>query len=97
MGRYFDPVIYRLVDALRGIMPGAHDDDLYWSYHFLSGALTLTFAETGQGCQVVIRCVQVVGLRGCAQQACAAIRGAGFRELCLKKHRHAAKAAGFAR
>lgn len=48
MARYFDPVIHRLIDALRGIMPGAHDVDLYWSYHFLSGALTLTFAETGR-------------------------------------------------
>ena len=46
MGRYFDPVIHRLIDALRGIMPGARDEDLYWSYQFLSGALTLTFAET---------------------------------------------------
>jgi len=48
MARYFDPVIHRLIDALRGIMPGAHDIDLYWSYQFLSGALTLTFAETGR-------------------------------------------------
>lgn len=48
MARYFDPVIYRLIDALRGIMSGAHDVDIYWSYQFLSGALTLTFAETGR-------------------------------------------------
>lgn len=48
MGRYFDPVIHRLIDALRGIMPGARDEDLYWCYQFLSGALTLTFAETGR-------------------------------------------------
>ena len=48
MARYFDPVILRLIDALRGIMPGAHEVDLYWSYHFLSGALTLTFAQTGR-------------------------------------------------
>ena len=25
MARYFDPVIHRLIDALRGIMPGAHE------------------------------------------------------------------------
>ena len=48
MARYFDPVIHRLIDALRGIMPGAHDIDLYWSYQFFSGTLTLTFAETGR-------------------------------------------------
>jgi hypothetical protein len=34
MARYFDPVIHRLIDAIRGIMPGAHDIDLYWSYQF---------------------------------------------------------------
>jgi AcrR family transcriptional regulator len=48
MARYFDPVIHRLIDALRGIMPGAHDADLFWSYQFFSGTLTLTFAETGR-------------------------------------------------
>jgi AcrR family transcriptional regulator len=48
MARYFDPVIRRLIDALRGIMHTAHDADLYWGYQFFSGALTLTFAETGR-------------------------------------------------
>jgi AcrR family transcriptional regulator len=48
MARYFDPVIRRLIEALRGIMPGARDVDLYWCYQFFSGALTLTFAETGR-------------------------------------------------
>lgn len=48
MARYFDPVIHRLIDALKGIMPGAKEADLYWGYHYLSGALTLTFAETGR-------------------------------------------------
>lgn len=48
MGKYFDPVIQRLIEGLRRLMPAARDADLYWSYHFLSGALTLTFAETGR-------------------------------------------------
>jgi hypothetical protein len=29
-------------------MPGAADADLYWSYHFLSGALTLSLSQTGR-------------------------------------------------
>jgi hypothetical protein len=29
-------------------MPGAQNADLYWCYQFFSGALTLTFAETGR-------------------------------------------------
>lgn len=48
MGRTFDMVIHRLIDALRKALPGANEQDLYWSYHFLSGALTLTLSQTGR-------------------------------------------------
>jgi hypothetical protein len=48
MARFFDPVIRHLIAALRRALPGARDEDLFWSYHFLSGALTLTFAQTGR-------------------------------------------------
>ncbi len=48
MSRSFDPVIERLIAGLRRVLPGASDKDLYWSYQFLSGALTLTLAETGR-------------------------------------------------
>ena len=48
MARTFDPVIHRLVDALREALPEADEKDLYWSYHFLSGALTLTLSQTGR-------------------------------------------------
>ena len=48
MTRYFDPLVRRFLDALRKVMPDCREEDLFWSYHFLSGALTLTFAETGR-------------------------------------------------
>jgi AcrR family transcriptional regulator len=48
MTRSFDPVIRRLVELLRKCIPAARDDDLFWSYQFLSGALTLSFSETGR-------------------------------------------------
>lgn len=48
MTRYFDPLVRRFIEALRKALPDCSDEDLYWSYHFLSGALTLTFAETGR-------------------------------------------------
>ena len=48
MTRYFDPLVRRFIEALRKALPQCGEDDLYWSYHFLSGALTLTFAETGR-------------------------------------------------
>ncbi|MEM8981872.1 MAG: TetR/AcrR family transcriptional regulator [Pseudomonadota bacterium] len=48
MTRFFDPLVRRFIDAIRRAVPNAADEDLYWSYHFLSGALTLTLAETGR-------------------------------------------------
>ncbi len=46
MTRSFDPVIQRLISVIRKAMPEAADVNLYWAYHFLSGALLLTLAET---------------------------------------------------
>jgi Transcriptional regulator len=48
MARTFDPVIHRLIRALRKALPDATEEDLYWSYHFLSGALTLSLSQTGR-------------------------------------------------
>lgn len=48
MTRHFDVVINRLIELLRRCMPQAHDADLYWCYHFLSGALTLSLSQTGR-------------------------------------------------
>jgi AcrR family transcriptional regulator len=48
MTKTFDPVVARFIDALRLAMPDCDERDLYWAYHFLSGALTLTFAETSR-------------------------------------------------
>jgi len=48
MTRYFDPLVTRFIEALRKALPDCNEEELFWSYHFLSGALTLTFAETGR-------------------------------------------------
>jgi AcrR family transcriptional regulator len=48
MTRYFDPLVSRFIEALRKALPDCSEEDLFWSYHFLSGTLTLTFAETGR-------------------------------------------------
>ena len=48
MTRHFDVVINRLIELIRKCMPEAADADLYWSYHFLSGALTLSLSQTGR-------------------------------------------------
>ena len=48
MARYYDPAIRRLIALVQQIMPQAREVDLYWAYHNLSGALTLTLGETGR-------------------------------------------------
>jgi AcrR family transcriptional regulator len=48
MTRFFDPVVHRLVDTLKRAMPGSRDEDLYWGYQFLTGAMMLTLSETGR-------------------------------------------------
>ena len=48
MARYFDPAIHRLIELIAVILPEASEVDLYWGYHNLSGALTLTLGETGR-------------------------------------------------
>ena len=48
MTKYFDPLVHRFLKAIRKAMPECEEADLFWSYHFLSGALTYTFAETGR-------------------------------------------------
>jgi hypothetical protein len=48
MTKTFDTVVQRFIEAIRRALPDCDERDLYWAYHFLSGALTLTFAETGR-------------------------------------------------
>ena len=46
MSKLFDDLVQEFIAALRVALPGASDENLYWCYHNLSGALTLTFAQT---------------------------------------------------
>jgi hypothetical protein len=82
MARFFDPVIRHLIAALKRALPNSRDEDLFWSYHFLSGALTLTFAQTGR--------IDLLsnGLCKSSDFAAASARmsryiAAGFRAVCI--------------
>lgn len=48
MTNYFDPVVKRFIELLQRVLPHAHVEDLFYSYHFLTAALTLTLADTGR-------------------------------------------------
>jgi AcrR family transcriptional regulator len=81
MTRYFDPLVRRFIDALRHALPDCDDADLYWSYHFFSGALTMTMAETGR--------IDNLSSGACKSSDMAAINArmpqfiaAGFKAIC---------------
>ena len=48
MNKHFDPVVLRLIELLRKALPGCPDEDLFWGYHFVTGALMLTLGRTGR-------------------------------------------------
>ena len=48
MDRHFDPVVLRLIDLLQRALPGCAKEDIFWGYHFVTGALMLTLARTGR-------------------------------------------------
>jgi AcrR family transcriptional regulator len=48
MDRHFDPVVLRLIGLLKKALPGCAAQDIFWGYHFVTGALVLTLARTGR-------------------------------------------------
>ena len=84
MARYFDPAIRRLLDLVKRVLPEAEETDLYWAYHNLSGALTLTLGETGR----LDRLSGGLCKSGDLDSACdymVRFAAAGFRAVCGSK------------
>ena len=48
MDTHFDPVVLRLIGLLQRALPDCAEEDIFWGYHFVSGALVLTLARTGR-------------------------------------------------
>lgn len=48
MSSAFDQLVTEFISALKAALPEAPNDKIYWCYHNLSGALTLTLARTGR-------------------------------------------------
>jgi AcrR family transcriptional regulator len=48
MDIYFDPVVLKLVNILKRALPDHSDEDIFWGYHFVTGALMNTLARTGR-------------------------------------------------
>jgi AcrR family transcriptional regulator len=48
MDLHFDPVVLKLVGILKRALPDYADEDIFWGYHFVTGALMNTLARTGR-------------------------------------------------
>jgi AcrR family transcriptional regulator len=48
MDAHFDPVVLRLIGLLQEARPDCAPEDIFWGYHFVTGALMLTLARTGR-------------------------------------------------
>jgi AcrR family transcriptional regulator len=44
----FDPVVLKLVKILKRALPDYTEEDIFWGYHFVTGALMNTLARTGR-------------------------------------------------
>ena len=48
MDKHFDPVVLRLIGLLKRALPHCSDEDIFWGYHFVTGALMNTLARSGR-------------------------------------------------
>jgi AcrR family transcriptional regulator len=48
MDLHFDPVVLRLIGLLKQALPGCPEEDVFWGYDFVTGALMHTLARTGR-------------------------------------------------
>ncbi len=48
MGKTFDDTVREFIQAVMESLPGSAPEDIFWGYNFLTGALTLSLAETGR-------------------------------------------------
>lgn len=48
MDIHFDPVVLKLVSILKRALPDYPDEDIFWGYHFVTGALMNTLGRSGR-------------------------------------------------
>ncbi len=48
MDVHFDPVVLKLIAILKEARPDIPEEDIFWGYHFVTGALMNTLARTGR-------------------------------------------------
>lgn len=86
MNRYFDVVVLRLIELLRKALPDCPEEDLFWGYHFVTGALMLTLARTGRIDRLSGGLCKSADFAA-VKERMASFMAAGFMEICAKRAR----------
>ncbi|MEW9837668.1 TetR/AcrR family transcriptional regulator [Mesorhizobium marinum] len=84
MDRHFDPVVLRLIGLLKKALPDCAQEDIFWGYHFVTGALMLTLARTGRIDKLSGGLCQS-GDFVAIKERMATFMSAGFLAICRKK------------
>jgi AcrR family transcriptional regulator len=81
MDEHFDPVVLRLIGLLEKALPGCKPEDIFWGYHFVTGALMLTLARTGRIDKLSGGLCRSDDFEA-VKQRMTSFMAAGFREIC---------------
>jgi AcrR family transcriptional regulator len=88
MDQHFDPVVLRLIGLLKKAMPDCAEEDIFWGYHFVTGALMLTLARTGRIDRLSDGLCRSDDYEA-VKERMAQFMAAGFRDLCSRRTRPA--------
>jgi AcrR family transcriptional regulator len=80
----FDPVVRRFIGLLQRVLPQAATEDLFYSYHFLTGALCLTLSDTGRLDRLSEGSASSSDMEAIAPRMIA-YAAAGFRAVCSRQ------------
>ena len=83
MDQHFDPVVLRLIGLLERALPDCAHEDIFWGYHFVTGALMLTLARTGRIDKLSSGLCRSEDFAA-VKQRMAAFMAAGFVEICRR-------------
>ena len=86
MDEHFDPVVLRLIGLLKKALPECAEADIFWGYHFVTGALMLTLAQTGRIDKLSGGLCRS-GDYAAVKDRMAIFMAAGFMAVCSRKER----------
>jgi AcrR family transcriptional regulator len=84
MDQHFDPVVLRLIKLLKKALPDCAEEDIFWGYHFVTGALMLTLARTGRIDKLSGGLCKSEDFRA-VKERMATFMAAGFRSVCAQR------------